>query len=101
MNDKNLADMLHGGCARVLAHFFQPSGARFTVVPQHTDLDQLVGFQRALHFREDRRRQAVVADHDHGFEGVGLCLEGASCCRCEFLHRLDSNSGRTGKPEWR
>lgn len=100
MNDKHLADVLHWRRAGVLAHLPQPIGARLAIVAQYADLDQLVGFQGALDFRQNRGRKPVIADHDHGFQRVCLGLERTPYRRHQLLHARNSISRRLRKPLW-
>ena len=92
MNDQDLADMLHRCGPGVSAGIGKPGPARLAVVAQHADLDQLVGFQRPLYFREDCGGEAIVSDRHHGLEHVRLRLECAPHRWGHFLHGANSIS---------
>ena len=62
--------MLDGGGSREFANAVKPLKARVPVVPVDADLDQFVGLEGALDFGKHPGCEAVIADHDHGFQGV-------------------------------
>ena len=45
------------------------------VVTQNAHLDQFVRRQGGIGFLDDGLGQALLADHDHGIEMIGACLQ--------------------------
>ena len=62
--------MLDGSGSREFANAVEPLQTRVPVVTMYADLDQFVGLERPLDFGKHSGCEAVVADHDNGFEGV-------------------------------
>jgi len=67
--------MLDSGGTKLLADPAQGIRSGVAVFASHPDLDQFVGVEAATDFREYRRGQALVADTNHGIEGMGAGLE--------------------------
>ncbi len=67
--------MLHRRAAERGHHLHEHGLARIPVVPEHTDLDELVREQREVDLVEYGRCQAVVAHGDHRLEVVCLRAE--------------------------
>jgi len=89
--------MLDRNRARMRAHVRERGCPRIAVVAEYPDLEQFMGFQGTLDFDEDRRGEAVVADHDDRLEWMGPRLQSTSRCWCERLHQANSNRpGRCG-----
>jgi hypothetical protein len=78
--------MLNGLRAGLGANGVEVFLARVAVVAGHADLDQLVACERTLDFRQHGRSEAVVADHDHGFQGMGTGTQFAALGRRECFH---------------
>jgi 23S rRNA (uridine2552-2'-O)-methyltransferase len=77
--------VLHRGGFRPDADFVQ-NGSTLLLFGLYPDLDEFVGLDGPLDFREDRSREALVADKDHGIEGMGARFERASFFSGEFSH---------------
>ena len=67
--------MLNGLCAGPQADFRKQRLAGVAIGAGNAELDQLVAFQRAVDFRNDRRRQARGADQHHRLQRVGARLQ--------------------------
>lgn len=76
--------MLYRRRAEGLAKIRQVALPRIPVVAQHANLDELMGGDGPARFLYHRFAQALGADHDHGFEGVGLGFQEFSLFRSEF-----------------
>lgn len=67
--------MLHRrGCGR-RTDLREQALARMAVLAQHPDLDELVGRERAVELRDDRRRQTAGTDEHDRAEPVRAAFE--------------------------
>ncbi|SNR95096.1 hypothetical protein SAMN05192560_1935 [Methylobacillus rhizosphaerae] len=65
------ADMMYRDGVGFFADFLQHCDTGSTVIAEHLDLDQLVGFQADIDFLQNLFRQAVIADHHYRMQIVG------------------------------
>jgi len=84
--DQDPADALHGvGCQRI-ADIADQALAMAAIVSQDPDLDQLMALQCKIDLGQHPGREAGFADHDDRMQMMSARSEGASLCRCEWLH---------------
>lgn len=78
VDHQDFADVLYSRRTQVFAYPAQGIRPGVAVFARHPDLDQFMGVQATIDFLEHRRSQAVIADSNHGIEGVGTGLERAA-----------------------
>ena len=78
--------MLNQRRATMPANIRGPFLAPGTVICSGAYLDQFVSIERTVRFREDRRSQAVVADHDHGLQRMRSGFQFSSFRCRQFIH---------------
>lgn len=69
--------MLHRRRIDGLAYLGQERFAVCAILAEDADLDQFVGCEAAIDFRDNRGAQAVVTDSRYGMERVGAGAQGA------------------------
>lgn len=86
VNDQNFSDMLNQGSVEFCADVIDHGGACGAIIAKNADLDQLMAFKADIDFMQNRRREAGVADHDYGIQGMGPRLEFAALCGIKSDH---------------
>jgi hypothetical protein len=77
-NDEDLADMLNRLRPGAATDFFEERFAGVPIRIPSTNLDQLVSFQSAFDFLQNRGRQTFTADQHHRVERVRSRLQFAA-----------------------
>ena len=88
--DQDLPDALHRVGKQRLADIPDQALAMAAIISQHPDLDELVALQCKIDLRQHGGRKAGFADHDDRMQMMSARPQGASLCRCEFLHVRES-----------
>jgi 23S rRNA (uridine2552-2'-O)-methyltransferase len=96
--DQNPAYVLYCLGATSGAYFPKNPVTLPAIRPKHSDLDEFVAFQGAFDFSHDTCRQALLADHHHGMQQIGLGAQCTSLCRIYRFHSIILSAGSSGLP---
>lgn len=86
VNHQNLSDRLNGLRSGGVANLGNKFPARFAVVAQNTNFDELVARKVQIYFADHRRFEPFLPDHDDRLQRVGTRAQRAAFGWIEFFH---------------